>query len=123
MALRALTNRKGPDNTPSVSPNGKFIAYVVIRKQQTLLAIATELLGSMTGNRYGFSEGFDDYSTARVRLEVSGGEPVGTVHIAVAGPSSHEHRKMFWPSGRALFKLFTTQWALDLLRVFVLRRG
>src|SRR5438067_2655828 len=26
-ALRALTNRKGPDNSPAVSPNGKWIAY------------------------------------------------------------------------------------------------
>src|SRR5216684_4169000 len=26
-SLRALTNRKGPDNSPNVSPNGKFIAY------------------------------------------------------------------------------------------------
>jgi acylaminoacyl-peptidase len=26
-SLRALTNRKGPDNTPTVSPNGKWIAY------------------------------------------------------------------------------------------------
>src|SRR5713101_7352133 len=26
-ALRALTNRKGPDNAPSVSPSGKLIAY------------------------------------------------------------------------------------------------
>ena len=32
----------------------------------------------------GFSEGFDDYSTARVRLEVIGGEPVATVHTAAA---------------------------------------
>ena len=32
----------------------------------------------------GFSEGFDDYSTARVRLEVIGGEPVVTVHTAAA---------------------------------------
>ncbi|WP_037577563.1 xanthine dehydrogenase subunit D [Phaeacidiphilus oryzae] len=32
----------------------------------------------------GFSEGFDDYSTARVRLEVIGGEPVATVHTAMA---------------------------------------
>jgi len=30
----------------------------------------------------GFSEGFDDYSTARVRLEVVVGEPVVTVHTA-----------------------------------------
>ncbi|MFF4593925.1 xanthine dehydrogenase subunit D [Amycolatopsis sp. NPDC001319] len=29
-----------------------------------------------------FSEGFDDYSTARVRLELVGGEPAATVHTA-----------------------------------------
>ncbi|MDT0322168.1 xanthine dehydrogenase subunit D [Streptomyces millisiae] len=32
----------------------------------------------------GFSEGFDDYSTARVRLEAIAGEPVATVHTAMA---------------------------------------
>jgi xanthine dehydrogenase D subunit len=32
----------------------------------------------------GFSEGFDDYSTARIRLEVIGGEPVAMVHTAMA---------------------------------------
>ncbi|MFE4176732.1 xanthine dehydrogenase subunit D [Streptomyces sp. NPDC056909] len=31
-----------------------------------------------------FSEGFDDYSTARVRLEMSAGEPTVTVHTAAA---------------------------------------
>ena len=32
----------------------------------------------------GYSEGFDDYSTARVRLELVGGEPVAQVHTAAA---------------------------------------
>lgn len=32
----------------------------------------------------GFSEGFDDYSTARVRLETAGGEPLAVVHTAMA---------------------------------------
>ncbi len=32
----------------------------------------------------GFSEGFDDYSTARVRLELVGGVPRATVHTAAA---------------------------------------
>ncbi|WP_432038004.1 xanthine dehydrogenase subunit D [Streptomyces cucumeris] len=32
----------------------------------------------------GFSEGFDDYSTARIRLEVINGEPVALVHTAMA---------------------------------------
>jgi xanthine dehydrogenase D subunit len=32
----------------------------------------------------GFSEGSDDFSTARVRLEITAGEPVATVHTAAA---------------------------------------
>jgi xanthine dehydrogenase D subunit len=32
----------------------------------------------------GFSEGYDDYSTARVRLEIIAGEPTATVHTAAA---------------------------------------
>src|SRR6185312_1118766 len=32
----------------------------------------------------GYSEGFDDYSTARVRLSVQGGEPLVEVHTAAA---------------------------------------
>ena len=32
----------------------------------------------------GFSEGFDDYSTARIRLETVAGEPLVTVHTAAA---------------------------------------
>jgi xanthine dehydrogenase D subunit len=31
-----------------------------------------------------YSEGFDDYATARVRLELAGGEPVAQVHTAAA---------------------------------------
>jgi CO/xanthine dehydrogenase Mo-binding subunit len=39
---------------------------------------------AVTLKNVGFSEGFDDYSTARVRLEVLAGEPVATVHTAAA---------------------------------------
>jgi xanthine dehydrogenase D subunit len=39
---------------------------------------------SVTYKNVGFSEGYDDYSTARVRLEVTGGEAVATVHTAAA---------------------------------------
>ena len=49
-------------------------------------------------------------------------KPVGTVHIAVAGADAHEHRKLYWPMERTLFKRFATQSALDLVRLFV-RRG
>ena len=48
-------------------------------------------------------------------------KPVGTVHIAVASAAAHDHRKLFWPMERTLFKRFATQSALDLLRLFVLR--
>jgi xanthine dehydrogenase D subunit len=39
---------------------------------------------AVTYKNVGFSEGFDDYSTAKVRLEVTAGEPVATVHTASA---------------------------------------
>jgi xanthine dehydrogenase D subunit len=39
---------------------------------------------SVTYKNVGFSEGFDDFSTARVRLEMAGGEAVATVHTAAA---------------------------------------
>ena len=48
-------------------------------------------------------------------------KPVGTVHIAVAGPDVVEHRKMFWPATRNLVRWFSTQWTLDLLRKTILR--
>lgn len=43
-------------------------------------------------------------------------KPVGTVHIAVAGPNGVENRKMLWQGPRTIIKWFSTQWALDLLR-------
>ena len=43
-------------------------------------------------------------------------KPVGTVHIAVAGPSGEKHRKFLWQAPRTLVKWFSTQFALDLLR-------
>ncbi|SDY15563.1 xanthine dehydrogenase, molybdenum binding subunit apoprotein [Geodermatophilus africanus] len=39
---------------------------------------------AVTYKNVGFSEGFDDYSTARVRLQVVAGEAVATVHTAAA---------------------------------------
>ncbi|RBY82523.1 xanthine dehydrogenase subunit D [Geodermatophilus sp. TF02-6] len=39
---------------------------------------------AVTMKNVGFSEGFDDYSTARVRLQVTGGEAVASVHTAAA---------------------------------------
>ncbi|HVS33282.1 MAG TPA: CinA family nicotinamide mononucleotide deamidase-related protein [Thermoanaerobaculia bacterium] len=51
----------------------------------------------------------------------SDAKPVGTVHIAVADGQRHKHRKMFWPSARTLVKWFSTQWALDMLRLFITR--
>ena len=43
-------------------------------------------------------------------------KPVGTVHIAVAGPNGEQHRKLLWPAPRPMVKWFSSQAALDLLR-------
>jgi nicotinamide-nucleotide amidase len=48
-------------------------------------------------------------------------KPVGTLHIAVADTDRYEHRRLFWPMTRSMFKWFATQSALDLLRLTMLR--
>lgn len=47
-------------------------------------------------------------------------KPVGTVHIAVAGPSGVEHRKVRFPGDRDRVRLQSAQLALDLLRRMLL---
>ncbi len=42
----------------SLLTDGRFIGFVVARRQRALLGIASEILGSMTGNRYGFADDF-----------------------------------------------------------------
>ena len=58
--------------------DGKLIQHVVQRRQRVLLSVASELLGSMTRNRYGFSEDFDVVDRlsgqARGTRTLSGGE-------------------------------------------------
>lgn len=46
-------------------------------------------------------------------------KPVGTVHIAVAGPIE-KHRKLLWQGPRTIIKWYSTQQALDLLRRCIL---
>ena len=48
-------------------------------------------------------------------------KPVGTVHIAVAGPQGHKHRHILWQGPRTIVKWYSTQQALDLLRRNVLK--
>jgi competence/damage-inducible protein CinA-like protein len=43
-------------------------------------------------------------------------KPVGTVHIAIAGPDRTEHRKLLWQGPRTIIKWYSSQQALDLLR-------
>ena len=50
-------------------------------------------------------------------------KPVGTVHIAVAWPEGHKHRKFLWQGPRTIIKWFSTQFALDMLRRSILHRA
>jgi nicotinamide-nucleotide amidase len=43
-------------------------------------------------------------------------KPVGTVHIAVAGPRGTEHRHMIFPGSRDRVRSWASQAALDLVR-------
>jgi len=48
-------------------------------------------------------------------------KPVGTVHVAVAGPHDVEHRRLQLKSPRELIKRLSTQTALDMLRLRMMR--
>lgn len=43
-------------------------------------------------------------------------KPVGTVHIALAGPQDTDHRKIRFPGDRERIRLFASQTALEMLR-------
>ena len=47
-------------------------------------------------------------------------KPVGTVHLAVSGPSVEKHRKLLLTLPRTMVKWFSTQNALDVLRRMIL---
>ena len=81
----------GHHANPGVSPNTDLDDPVDVRGLPGGVSNTTHGEGVVRGIGYavtyknvGFSEGFDDFSTARVRLEVIGGEPVATVHTAAA---------------------------------------
>ena len=81
----------------SLLTDGRFIGYVVTRRQRALLALASEILGSMTGGRYGFAEDFRivdrAFGQARGSKTLSGGEAflaslalaLGLVELAARG--------------------------------------
>jgi len=81
----------------SLLTDGRFIGYVVTRRQRALLALASEILGSITGGRYGFAEDFRIvdrvFGQARGSKTLSGGEAflaslalaLGLVELAARG--------------------------------------
>ena len=58
--------------------DGQFIGHVIERRQRQLLLVASEILGSVSGNRYGFSSDFDIVdrlsNQPRTPRTLSGGE-------------------------------------------------
>jgi exonuclease SbcC len=64
MALEEAIGKAGGllealDELTKLLTDGRFVGRVVAYKQKTLLAVASEILGRMTENRYGFSEDFE----------------------------------------------------------------
>ena len=63
-----------------------------------------------------------DYGLAITGIAGPGGgseeKPVGTVHVALAGPGSEapHHRRLRLPGDRRRVRQLTSQWALDMLR-------
>ncbi|UED87121.1 xanthine dehydrogenase subunit D [Streptomyces profundus] len=89
--LRLVKARPLPPERPWEALDGGGLPTVDLRALPGGLANTTHGEGVVRGVGYavgiknvGFSEGFDDYSTARVRLAVTAGEPQVTVHTAMA---------------------------------------
>lgn len=81
--------RQRPLPTRTAGPGGRVGDPVDVRALPGGVSNATHGEGVVRGVGYGvgfknvgFSDGFDDYATARVRLEVVAGEPAVTVHTA-----------------------------------------
>jgi xanthine dehydrogenase D subunit len=86
-----LPDEAQPDAAPPAPAPSNGAARPDLRALPGGVANTTHGEGVVRGVGYavgyknvGFSEGFDDYSTARVRLDVTAGEPVVTVHTAAA---------------------------------------
>ncbi|QKV91975.1 xanthine dehydrogenase subunit D [Streptomyces sp. NA02950] len=94
--LRRVKAMPMPPERPGVPPDGVWGRLAADRSTDVRalpggLSNTTHGEGVVRGVGYavgiknvGFSEGFDDYSTARIRLEVINGEPVALVHTAMA---------------------------------------
>lgn len=68
------------------------------------------------------------FSRADVSISVTGiagptggtiDKPVGTVHIAIAGPTGEVHKKYFFPGDRIRFKALAADAALEMLRRYL----
>jgi CO/xanthine dehydrogenase Mo-binding subunit len=86
--LNLVRSRPLPPSAPAAGPSGGSPG---LRSVPGGVGNTTHGEGVVRGVGYAvgiknvcFSEGFDDFSTARVRLELAGGEPTAQVHTAAA---------------------------------------
>src|SRR5439155_1337177 len=77
-----------------------------------LLSRERELLAIFADRVFGYDD--DSLESVIGRLLTERKESVADAHRV-------EHRKLYWPTTRTMFKWFTTQWALDQLRLFIVR--
>ncbi len=97
------------DELARLLTDGRFVGAVVKRKQRALLGVASELLGSMTASRYGFSDGFQvvDQLSGQPRdvKTLSGGETflaslaLGLALIELAGRVGGRLEALFLDEG------------------------
>ena len=105
--------------------DGKLVHHVVHRRQRVLLSVASELLGSMTRDRYGFSEDFDvvDRVTGQARgtRTLSGGETflaslsLSLALVELAGRAGGRLEALFLDEGFGSLDAGTLGEALDAL--------
>lgn len=105
--------------------DGKLIHHVVHRRQRVLLSVASELLGSMTRSRYGFSEDFEVVDKvsgqARGTRTLSGGETflaslsLSLALVELAGRAGGRLEALFLDEGFGSLDASSLSEALDAL--------
>ncbi len=105
--------------------NSKFIGFLMHRRQQALLGVATALLGDMSGGRFGFSQDFqvvDCYSgQPRSTSTLSGGESflasmaLALAMVELAGRAGGRLDSLFLDEGFGSLDAKTLDIAIDTL--------
>lgn len=123
----ARTRLSAIQDVESLLSNSRFVEFVVTKKEMALLGIASTILRRITGDRFGFAEGFQiaevASGAARDPRTLSGGElfqaslALALALVELAGRSGGRMGALFLDEGFASLDTTTLDGAMDALEL------